>query len=255
MKNIVTAPTLSFAVTALGIFLSLIGIDDRLVEWFPWVSPYIEQIEVAFIFVVGLFALILFIHLLSQLLSLAGAAKNGELPLLNKGMGKFEPRSVKSDDIPELLKIYAKLTDGNLDEIATKKIYNHCKDGWKKIVNVATSEIVGYFIVLPLTAQGEKAITDGDFNFDDENLLKFFRKRLTRNCCGYIGMVGCIETGMGGKSRTLYELTEFVNSKNFRTIYARAATKDGLRLVKSKSFNPVVPRFGYQIGALYKKSL
>lgn len=255
MTSTKTLVLVTTAVTALGIAGSLYDLDDKIAADFPILAPYIEHIEFAFLAILVFLTGALSIALFSKVQEIWRNKDFAETGPMRRRMQHFSCIDMKADDLPEVMKIYSATTDGTTDLSVSREIYGRCKKGWKKIVDTRTGKLVGYFIVLPLSKRGEKAILEKEFDLNHPNITNFFNMKHRNGSAIYIGMVGAVPNDRDAKAFALNRLKYFVNSSRFSKVYARAATGDGLRLVRKQSFKKVFAEDRTELGVMFVKEM
>lgn len=76
-------------------------------------------------------------------------------------------RSARSDDISEIVDIAQEQVGNQITESNTRQLYNHNKHCLTKVVVTRTNELLGFFCVLPLTANGEANVMRRNLINDD----------------------------------------------------------------------------------------
>jgi hypothetical protein len=254
MSNSKSAVVVTGTVAAIGVVGSIIQLDDMIVEWLPWAAPYMEGIEFVFLATLLVMSVSTFAALVSMIRGLIEDGEFAEKGPLRRRLQHFRCEDMRADDLETVMGIYTQTTPGKTTIHVTRAIYGKCRIGWKKVVDVRTDELVGYFIVLPLTKLGEDAIRSRSFGFYDPQSADYFRKNHSTRCSAYIGMVGA-KTGMkDARAFAVNRLRHFVNSGDYGRLYARAATSDGLRLLKKQSFIPVFPEDRAELDVMFMKT-
>lgn len=253
MFKALTVSVVMVVVSALGVLGSLYDLDDKIAADFPALAPYIEKIEIAFLVALIIASLALFALIVAQLREMYFGARDGDYRLFCRGLQHFICQDVKHDDLEDIQKIYSQTTDSATSLSTAEKIYNRCKKGWKKIVDTRSGQIVGYFVVLPLSRKGEDALKKREFNVTDETINDFFNTRHAKGSCAYIGMVGAEKENGPARKAALAQLIDFVNDGNYRSLYARAVTQDGLRLLKRRRFSTVIDKDSADLGVYFVK--
>lgn len=110
------------------------------------------------------------------------------------------------------------------------------KEIFWKVIDRKTDATVGYFCVFRLTKYGVEQIRLGIFNAPcpDPRALISFNKS---NCPIYIGAI--FAKGKRAKGIALAGMSVYLQQISPTSIYAKAATKDGLRLLNKHGFQPV----------------
>ncbi|MCF6444068.1 hypothetical protein [Nereida sp. MMG025] len=223
---------------AAGITGSVLDLDDIVEDRVPWVSPYMEIVEWSFIGILLIFSLSVFWLLWSTISQLSVESRFATEGVLRRRLQHFVCEDMDADDIPDILKIYGATTDGRTSESVTRAIYGKCKKGWKKVIDIRTRKIVGYFVLLPLTRSGEQAIKEREFSFGSTKAVSWIRTSHSKNCALYIGMLAAEPNNRQARAFVIDRTAHFVNSGRYSRLFARPITKEGLRLVKSKKFSP-----------------
>jgi hypothetical protein len=245
----------TIGVTLLGIVGSVYDLDDKIASDFPFLAIYVEQIEFVFlavvVFLTGAVTLALW-YSVKELWDQKDYAESGPM---RRRLQHFSCHDMQAIDFPRIMQIYHGTTPGNTSIEVSSSVYGKCKKGWKKVVDNRDGQIVGYFIVLPLSKKGENAILEKEFDFSHPNIDAFFNMKHRNDAPAYIGMVGAEVENQDARAFALNRLKFFVNSYRFSRIYARAATADGLRLVKKQSFSKVFEEDRYEQGVMFVKSM
>jgi hypothetical protein len=261
MRPTLASESTSAAIVLVGIFGSIWDLDDKIVNALPFIEPYFEFIEVLFIAALALAAIFSFYTLWKRVSDFVFDARHGGVAFFARGMQHYFCKPAKASDIQGILNIFDQnarkndITPGSVSHSAAENLYKHSPKGWRIIVDRRTNVLSGYFVVMPLTNKGEAELVAGAFDATDESQIKLYAKNHRKNGIAYIGMVISAVEKSSAKGRTLYELTKFLNNQGYSKIYARASTRDGLRLVKRMNFEPVDKKIGFAIGGYFKKAV
>ena len=120
----------------------------------------------------------------------------------------------------------------NLNNI--EKLHKFSDEIFWVIYDEKTDEIVGYFCFFRLTAQGEREIHDGTFHGPCPS-EKSITNRKRSSCPIYVGAL----YGKKFKARAfvLSGLQTILAQVNAGSVYAKAATADGVRILKKFGFS------------------
>lgn len=254
MPNSKSAVVVTGAVAAVGVVGSIIQLDDMVVYWLPWRAPYMEAIELIFLLTLGIMSIATFFSLFSMVKEMIADGQFAEKGPLRRRLQHFRCEDMRADDLESVMGIYTETTPGTTPMQVTRSIYGKCRTGWKKVVDTRTNELVGYFIVLPLTKAGEEAIRSRSFGLHSEQAVNYFKKNHSARCSVYIGMVGAKKGLKDAKAFAINRLRHFMNSGDYGRLYARAATGDGLRLLKKQNFSPVFQEDRLELDVMFTKS-
>lgn len=243
----------NIGIIILGILGATWDLDEKIVELLPALEPVMGFVGMIFLSILFVVTLTIFISLVRWTLISVRDGKYADKGPLRRRLQHFRCDDIRADDIPEVMSIYGSTTPGRTSLDVSNAVYGKCRKGWKKVIDVRNDEIVGYFIVLPLTKTGEDAIANREFGFHDKNAVDYFRQRHTSRGSAYIGMVGAREGHTDAKAFAINRLKHFVNSGDYGRLYARAATDDGLRLLKAKGFKPVFPEDRMELDVMFVK--
>jgi hypothetical protein len=228
MKNLTKAAIAVFF-TLLAFFVSVYGIEEKLAAKFPAFAPYSFTITIAMAVITGLFVLSLFFHLIisgfERIQRIRGTS------LRNTTISKCA-----FTDLPDIHKLAAEKVGGVSDLQQTQLLYNHNKECFRKIIDVKTQAIIGYFCVIPLTNKGVSQVESRHLlsgNID----LDHFAKRFGKGSSVYIGSIA--GANLKGAAAAVEQLKIFLLNKNCLKAYARPMTDHGVRLVKAHGFDPV----------------
>lgn len=238
----------------LGVAGSVWDLDDKIVERFPKLNPYFEYVEHAFIALLLLCSIGLFLYLLFTVRYVITALKNREWRLWSPRFQNFKMAELRADDLPEVMRLYGEITNGDTSLDVARGIYGRCRTGWRKAIDTRTSRLVAYFIVLPLTKKGQDALEQREFGFDAKECVDFFRTKHGR-CSAYIGMVGAIESDKDAQMFIYNRLIAFINERNYTKLYARAGTERGLKLLRGKGFKPIFVEDKPELNVYFSKPL
>lgn len=226
----------------LATLLSFWDLNDKIIEVFPFLEPYLIYLPY----------LILGILVLLTAINLFKAVSWVWVSLSTKNL-KIERnltcRIAKSTDLDAVMQL-ADLTinqdqtlpDETVSDLdVTKQHYNHCRESIHVVEELSSGRIVGYFSVLPLTRKGEELLNNRTFKSENGlGDLTNFCKKFGRGRPIYIGGIGSHpEKKRQYGAAVIHWLKLFVDKKGVQVAYARPATKDGVRLAKKNGFRPV----------------
>ena len=255
MASTKAAAGLGAGLAGIGVFGSLWDLDDKIVERFPLLTPYMKWIEIAYIVLLGISSLLIFVIVAQHMLGLFRVALGDEGRLRSRKFQDFRCEDLKEDDLAEVMEIYGETTEGTTDLSTSKELFRKCRKGWRKVVDDKTGSLVGYFVVLPLTTRGEKALRNREFGFGSSDASKYVRGNHSKSCPAYIGMIGAKAGIPHARAFALDRLRHFIRQTDYRVVYARAATKDGLRLLRRQGFSPVFEEDKPDINVYFQKSV
>ncbi|MEE2944233.1 MAG: hypothetical protein VX444_03580 [Pseudomonadota bacterium] len=140
------------------------------------------------------------------------------------------------------------LVASNLQQI--RQLYEVNSDTFWKIVDRKSDETVGYFCILWLTSEGERQIEKQIFNgpCPDPKALQTIARS---GCPAYIGAV--YARGARARGVALAALTVHLKVKRSKRLYAKAATDDGIRVLKKYGFRLLSPGAD-QVGKYYVRA-
>lgn len=151
--------------------------------------------------------------------------------------GKFQRKSCTPADI-DLISIIAEeeFEGAATTRAETRAIHQMDPSAFMVLVD-GNGQIAGYRCVLCLTGKGVRALKDGHFSVKNltRDLIHTGSKKSYRNI--YIGAVW----GRNPHCKGLIcgSVDELIMAKAPTAVFARAATEDGLRLLKSQNFKPL----------------
>lgn len=219
----------SFAI----ILLAIVGAAGTFIKKNPWTEDFF-----GYLFVIALIIVCI-------LPAVASLMKN--VPKLrirawqeSKRYGDFVCKPLLEADLSSALEMFhAHFIDKVTAEVYLKA-YQKCQAGWRKIVSQRTGEMLGYFIVIPLSMHGEISIKDQGFDFGDIDCVKYIPSSFSKRRAMYIAMI-CTKRQASNALRafTIQKLTDFKNRTEHTKLYARATTPFGLKLIKSHEFTRV----------------
>jgi len=125
-------------------------------------------------------------------------------------------------------------TASNLTQI--EELYNRAPDTFWKVVDDRNQKISGYFCVFRITKKGESQVKRGTFYGacpDETAILKTSKK----NVPIYVGAI--YGKSLRAKAVALAGLSVYLSQLNPPAVYAKAATKDGLRILTRRGFQPL----------------
>lgn len=102
-------------------------------------------------------------------------------------------------------------------------------------------EVQGYLVIMRLSAAGVEALRDKSFNGANPAKEHLCRKNGAAKGI-YVGAIAA--NGIKARAAIIHCLTSFPYRQAYKgaeNIYARAATKDGLRTIRKKGFQPLHP--------------
>lgn len=222
-----TAIAVFFAV--LAFLVSAYGVDEKLATNYPPLAPYTFLIPIAMLTITALMAMSLVIHLIIS--AIERFQRISGTSLRNTTVSKCS-----FSDLPAIHKLATEKVGGVSDLAQTQALYNHNRDCFRKIVDVKTSEIIGYFCVIPLTNRGEAQVRDRNLLSGSVDLSNF-AKRFAKGNSVYIGSIAGANTK--GAAAAVEQLKLFLMNKDCLKAFARPMTKHGVRLVKNYGFDPV----------------
>lgn len=243
MRILLTVLGALFGLLALS--LSLFDVGDGLIENFPALEPYRND----FIWVVlvaallwGCFGLyVLFVAIRDWI-----ALRNSKLSGLGWDYCKY-------DELPKI----QELADKNLPDPSplphTEKLYYHNKKCIRKILdNKNNNKVVGYVFLMPLTASGLKSIKNKNFNVNSDDLSIFRKSGLAKNCDYYVGAL--VGTNKLARAKAILIIKNFCAAQHVHRLFAKAATEDGLRLLRRQKFEPFSEEDSAELGVLFYRS-
>lgn len=127
-------------------------------------------------------------------------------------------------------------SENSTDDDETKRIFQLHKEAFTAVED-ASGRMRGYYCLIPLTKDGEKAIKEGVFS-----LKKLSSSYVRSNKDKYTPMyIAGIYGGNSGivNAAIIGELQGYLKAHKTRTIYARAQSRDGLYWLRKYNFNPV----------------
>ncbi len=154
------------------------------------------------------------------------------------------------------LHLVQEMADRNLPDPTnirrTEAMYAHNPQSIRKIIdNRRSNQIVGYVFMMPLTKNGIKKLENKSFHVGENDLSIFRKKGFPTNCDYYIGaVVG--ETALA-KAKAVLVIKDFCRSKKVNRVFAKAATRDGLRMLKKQGFEPFSQEDEAELGVLFMK--
>lgn len=120
-----------------------------------------------------------------------------------------------------------------------------------KVVRKDTDRVVGYLCVIRLSTAGERQIKDQTFNSSCPSADAMSKKNI-RGGPVYVGAI--FASGLRGRAVALGGLVMYLTTLKPRTIYAKPATADGLRVLRQRAFQPLHVS-NLEIGAYCFRSL
>ncbi|MGC9418698.1 MAG: hypothetical protein ACP5EN_06955 [Rhodovulum sp.] len=120
-----------------------------------------------------------------------------------------------------------------------------------KVVSYGNRAALGYFCVIRLSAEGERQIEEQTFNSKCPDALAMSNEN-EDGLPVYIGAV--FASGIRSKAAALGGLATYLKLISPKAVHARAATEDGLRILRKYGFSPVHGD-KLQIGAFCMKTL
>jgi len=213
----------------LAFLVSAYGVDDKLAQNYPSVAPYTFLIPLAMLAVTGLMVLSLVVHLIISVFERLQRIWGTSLRNTTVSKCAFA-------DLPVIHRLATEKVGDVSDLAQTQALYNHNKDCFRKIVDVKTQAVIGYFCVVPLTNKGvtqvqERNLLSGTVDLDN------FAKRFAKGSSVYIGSIAGANTK--GAAAAVEQLKLFLMNKDCLKAFARPMTKHGVRLVKNYGFAPV----------------
>lgn len=220
----------AFWLALAGLGLSVFDVSENLFADIPYwhiVQPYSTRVIQA-ILVIGIVILIL---------EQAKKAKVYYQVTHTKehGIGWAD---VKREDLKKIHEIGVESIGDVCSVRQLEDLFNHNKKCFRKIVdNANRNEIIGYIIIMPLTAEGIRQIQSNSFHLFDGEMNNFWRTNLPSGKPYYLSaLVGKTDAAKYVATKTVHV---FCENKEVTSLYARAATKDGLDLLADNEFHPV----------------
>lgn len=233
--------------SGLSFLLSVLDVDDEVAQTFPSLAPFVPYT------VYAVFAL----TLLSFVLGIAF--------LIASGIHSYNTRTSKlsklgSKDCGETdLEALFRLAHQNLPTYATfeqtKAALAHNKKCIQKIIDHSQTppKIVGYVFVLPLTNRGVDRIENKSIEGTLDDLSLFQKKSFPSNRPYYIGAL--VGENKLAKAKAIRIVEELCKRKKVTRVFAKAATPDGLRLLRRKGFRPASEEDLAELHVYFTKSL
>ncbi len=215
--------------TLLAFFVSAYGIEEKLASRFPSFKPYSYIIPLGMFVVTGLFIFSLLSHLVISVIERIQRLRGTSFRNTAVSRCAF-------DDLPVIHKLASEKVEGVSTLAQTQALYNHNKDCFRKIVDVKTQEIIGYFCVIPLTARGVSQVESRNL-LSGEIDFSHFAKRFGKGSSVYIGSIA--GANRKGAAAAVEQLKLFLLNKDCIKAFARPMTSHGVRLVKTYGFDPV----------------
>lgn len=240
-KYLRTGTAVFFAL--LAFLVSAYGIDDKLAQNYPSFAPYKFLIPLAMFGLTGMIVLSLTIHLVISIFERVQRIRGTSLR--NTTVSKCA-----HSDLPFIHALATEKVGDVSDLDQTKSLYFHNKDCFRKIVDVKTQAIIGYFCVIPLTKKGVEQVQERNLLSGMVD-LKNFAKRFSKGNSVYIGSIA--GANPKGSAAAVEQLKLFLMNKDCIKAYARPMTKDGVRLVKYYGFAPVSNHDRLETGAFVYK--
>lgn len=227
-------------VALVGLILSSFDISDRLLKDYPYLISLLNDV-IPFIQLAILTAILLILIDIVR-----------DLPTFKRIFfhnGVLTWRNAKLDDISGIQKLGEDFIGDVCDENILSDLFSHNQKSIKVMINKAKGEIVGYFILIPLTQKGVKMIHEDDFDLTQRDFTVFQKNWLRRGGAYYVaGVVGATKPARDYTRRTLHL---FCINRGVETLYARAATRAGLTSLKRNDFVPVHAVDTSSVGVLF----
>ncbi|WP_225026686.1 hypothetical protein [Xinfangfangia pollutisoli] len=250
MKKAYVAAAIATLLAILGIMGSLWDLSEKISARFPQIEPFIWIIEFGFSSILVILCVSVLIYIFWTVISISREKLKAP-----SNFQHFALDIPKAAELQELHALYTSSTDGRVTVEGSVSIYNHCRKSFHAIRDTRSGKFVGYFIVLPLSNAGVSAIEGRSFDAAGADCLNYFSKRFSSRCAAYIGAIIVDKDAIYAKAFALNQLKEFIAKKHFSVIYARASTKDGLRLVTQSNFSPVFPEDKFSLGVIFKRAM
>ena len=235
-----------FSFGIFGICIGVIGASGPITGWYPTTSPAFYWLFVLALIVITIPAASRFIVFLVENI----ARQNRE----NRKFGGFAFRPLDLGDLKSALDLFHSQHSDEVTIAIYEAAYRKCPEGWKKIISVRTREIVGYFIVLPLSLAGEKAILEQEFAFSDPSSNNFILKGFQKTRPVYVAMICTInKPSRNLKAFAVKKLEQFLNKCKYSKVYARASTGSGLTLIRKHEMLRVDGANNYELFKTYSK--
>ena len=238
---------ISTTVAAAALLLGLLGAESRIVEEFPSIGAFLDEI------VIGVAALLAASGVTTIALCIYLTTKGVKSRIKEKfpGLGWDFCKRSEIDQIQALADMHLPEPTG-IDQ--TLALYDHNKKSVIKIVdNRCRNKIVGYAFLMPLNNRGVEKISQKTFSVFTDDLTAFNKNGLRKKIDYYIGAVVGENKQAQGKALEIVRL--FCNKKEIKRLFAKAATKDGLRVLRRRGFRPFSEDDIPEIGVLFVKEM
>lgn len=161
--------------------------------------------------------------------TISSVLQNLSVPNIN-----LRTKKATASDLGEIDKMSSEAFGASASNLVNiKKIYNFSDEIFWIVYNEKTSEIVGYFCFFRLTAQGVREISEGTFHGPCPNENSITNRKRT-SCSIYVGAL--YGKSLKARAFVLAGLQSILAQVNAGSVYAKAATPDGVRVLKKFGF-------------------